>query len=261
LLDFAAFHSDFGLATPALTPAAHLFHRCSHGNGCEFGFEGSSMTTSIGPLIRVCLGIWAFSIGFAGYSADKAFAKRAIPDDNLAYPVLLKFKDGSSGSGFYLETIESLFLVTAKHVIFDPKTNKLQSSLDALSYPKEPKESGRNLISIDLEAVQKTRGIRVSQSEDVVAIKIGGVVTNSSTSDDKSASSSNPNPATPANISPPQDVLGTQPLKKAIAFLPGVTPKEVATSGFLAVSTDTIKQFDDVLVGNEVIMFGYPQRH
>jgi hypothetical protein len=54
-----------------------------------------------------------------------AEAMRAIPDDNLAYPVLLTLKGVGQGSGLYLNVNGKLYLVTAKHVIFDPKTGKI----------------------------------------------------------------------------------------------------------------------------------------
>ena len=47
---------------------------------------------------------------------------RAIPEDNLAYPVLLILKGGGTGSGFYLNTPTTQYLVTANHVIADDKS-------------------------------------------------------------------------------------------------------------------------------------------
>jgi hypothetical protein len=52
--------------------------------------------------------------------ANEATAKRAIPDDNLAYPILISLKAGSVssfGSGFCLDTSNATYLVTAKHVL------------------------------------------------------------------------------------------------------------------------------------------------
>jgi hypothetical protein len=49
-------------------------------------------------------------------------SNRALPDDNLGYPVLISFDGGVFGSGFYLDTSSALYLVTAKHVLFDPVT-------------------------------------------------------------------------------------------------------------------------------------------
>src|SRR6266446_2794544 len=82
-----------------------------------------------------------------------AEAQRAIPDDNLAYPVLIQRLDGAA-SGFYLNTATSMYLVTAKHVLFDPENNKLRSpQLVLTSYPRDPKDSGRNILLVDLLAL------------------------------------------------------------------------------------------------------------
>src|SRR5689334_10749840 len=82
---------------------------------------------------------------------------RAIPDDNLAYPVLLLYKNGGNGSGFYLSTTSEIFLVTAKHVIFEPITQRLNDiSMNLVSYSKDPNDPMSNVIALDLEVLQKT---------------------------------------------------------------------------------------------------------
>ena len=53
----------------------------------------------------------------AGY----AHARRDIPDDNLAYPVLFVSSVGTktkTGSGFYMNTDKSIYFVTARHVLY-----------------------------------------------------------------------------------------------------------------------------------------------
>lgn len=61
-----------------------------------------------------------------------AQAARQIPDDNLAYPVLLTLKTDSktfTGTAFYLRMTNRIVLVTARHVLFEPgvQTNKRPS--------------------------------------------------------------------------------------------------------------------------------------
>ena len=41
-----------------------------------------------------------------------------LPDDNLAYPVLLLTKGGISGSGFFYSKDDAFYLITARHIIF-----------------------------------------------------------------------------------------------------------------------------------------------
>src|ERR1700721_4474284 len=79
-------------------------------------------------------------------------AQRSIPDDNLSYPVLIQLPDGKA-SGFFLNTANSVYLVTAKHVLFTPPTGsppkpQLRSPITLLSYARDPKESGTNLMLV-----------------------------------------------------------------------------------------------------------------
>lgn len=55
---------------------------------------------------------------------------RAIPGDNLAYPIQITLENGSQGSGFYLHEENQGYLITAAHVLLNqdesPKSNKVQ---------------------------------------------------------------------------------------------------------------------------------------
>jgi V8-like Glu-specific endopeptidase len=170
---------------------------------------------------------------------SNAIAKRAIPDDNLAYPVLITLKNGSTGSGFYLNAVDTIYLVTAKHVLFDPDTKQLRDiALDLLSYSKDLTESKRNLLTLDISALNNAGNIKAHPSEDVVVVKIA-LVTPQQT-----------------KAEAPQEP-SAEKLQK-FSFLPGVTLKESALTGLLTVALEGVKTFDQVLVGNEVVMFGYP---
>jgi hypothetical protein len=67
-----------------------------------------------------------FAITISLCLLGNAHARRSIPDDNLVYPVLIMLNNGDTGSGFYLDTGTTLYLVTAKHVFFDPDTHTLR---------------------------------------------------------------------------------------------------------------------------------------
>ncbi len=173
-----------------------------------------------------------------------AASRRAIPDDNLAYPVLITLKNGSTGSGFYLDADKAVFLVTAKQVIFDPKTNTLNdTSLSLLSYPKEIDSSERNFLELELSILNRAVDIKSHPSEDVVLIKVATVV---------EVQSPKPNAVgeTPA---PSPSATRTQ-----ILLLPGVIGKQLSATGLVGVSLENVETFDHVLVGNEILMFGYP---
>ncbi len=157
-----------------------------------------------------------------------AEAQRAIPDDNLAYPVLITLKNGSAGSGFYLNTSTAIYLVTAKHVLFDPATQRLLDvAADLLSYSKDPADSTHNLLALDLSVLQNGGNIKPHPSEDVVVVKVFTL-----------------------NSSTVGTLMGSP--------IPGVTAKEQSKGGVLGVALDTVKPFDQVLTGNDVMVFGYP---
>jgi S1-C subfamily serine protease len=161
-------------------------------------------------------------------------AQRAIPDDNLSYPVLITLRSGGTGSGFYLNTGKAAYLGTAKHVFFDPATQKLRDvALDLLSYSKDPSDSTRNLFTLDLSVLQNGGNIKPHPSEDVAVIKVM---------------------STGENLKPA--AAGTN---ATLMFpVPGVTPREVAKGAVLDVALDTVKPFEQVPTGNDVILFGYP---
>lgn len=162
---------------------------------------------------------------------SSARAQRSIPDDNLSYPVLVQFPD-EQASGFYLSTGRSIYLVTAKHVLFDPATGHVRSGpMTLLSYPRDPKESGTNLIQVDTAALFQAGEITGHPVADVAVVRIGDIVT------------------TPTVKGP-----GTE----SIRLISGVTARTVTTSGLLSVGIDTIKKYDEVLVANDVLLFGYP---
>ncbi len=66
--------------------------------------------------------------------SSTAIARRDIPDDNLAHPVLIYSDNGVTGSGFYLTADKSIYLVTARHVLFNETISKLTSTLESQDY-------------------------------------------------------------------------------------------------------------------------------
>jgi hypothetical protein len=179
--------------------------------------------------------------------------QRDIPEDNLAYPVLISIQQGAglmTGSGFYVNAGDSIWLVTAKHVLFDeqtrrlfecgpdPKTNKkFVCPVQLLSYSMDSTDQTRNVIRLDMAALQSGGYIKPHPTRDVVAIKLF-------------AASAVP-PA--ANTS----ASGPTPVGK-ISGVPGVSVESTSRDGLLGVAIANLKPFNQVLVGNEVIEFGYP---
>jgi hypothetical protein len=168
-------------------------------------------------------------------AVGNAAAQRAMPATNLAYPVLITGKVGGAGSGFFLNTVEGVYLVTARHVLFNPDTHVLHdAAVDVLYYSRDISVTQPNIVTLDLSALNATGNIKAHVSQDVAVIKILSLAA----------------PSTPTN--------GTAGDRK-MSSLPGVTFKEhVESSVLVGVPMEAVRTFDQVLVGNEVRVFGYP---
>jgi hypothetical protein len=155
---------------------------------------------------------------------QEAESSRDIPDNNLAYPVLILTDKKLMGSGFYLNAQNSIYLVTARHVLFDPNSGGplFQRHILCRSYSSDPLDQSPNLLSLDLSALQTSGNLKRHATADVLAIRIG-------------------------NLSD-----GT------LQTIEGVEFKAFAKTDLLAVDLKGVKPFDQVLVGNQVFVFGYP---
>jgi hypothetical protein len=106
-----------------------------------------------------------------------------------------------------------------------------------LSPARDIQEEGRNLIELQVEQLNRQKLIRMHDTHDVVAILIGRLV-----------KSGKPGEETDRNTA------------RTIKFSDHVIVKSSTRSGIVGVNTaDTIKRFRDVLIGNEVFIFGYPR--
>jgi Trypsin-like peptidase domain len=197
------------------------------------------------------LRLLAVMLGMIPIATD-AIADRAIPEDNLAYPVLIVFP-GGTGSGFYLNANNAMYLVTAKHVLFyvDPisKKEKLRDGpVNALSYSKDRADSRRNILNLNLAALNAAGYIKSHATEDVAVIKVATILSQPVTDSPQQQK---------VEVLPPQNELPkVQP--RTISLLFGITFQEMAT-GIVGVDVSQgIKTFDQVGIGNEVVMFGYP---
>src|SRR5439155_25599728 len=101
-------------------------------------------------------------------------AARAIPDDNLAYPVLITVLPmGDTASGFYLNTGKSIFFVTSGHVLFGDDGKMKGASATLLSYPKDINDKGHIVLTLDLKKLSDGHHIRRHKSQDVAVVFIG----------------------------------------------------------------------------------------
>jgi Trypsin-like peptidase domain len=156
-----------------------------------------------------------------------AAAQRDIPDDNLGYPVLINLSNGGgSGSGFFINAKNFTYLVTAKHVLFNPANQLIAPHMDLVSYSPDPKDATPNLISADLGTLIAAGNVKYHQTADVAVVRLF------------------------------KHVL--QDGKNLAAPVPGVASRGSSRDGITGADLETLATFENVLVGNEIIVFGYP---
>jgi hypothetical protein len=144
---------------------------------------------------------------------------RFLPENNLAAPVLIALENGSSASGFFFQNETSTYVVTAKHVLFDKKTNKLwAANAHGIAYTQDLRSQLE--LRLNLEKLKSDQNIKCHQDADVAIIEI---------------------------IKDNATVSG--------AITEGITEEN---GGFVMLNTDYTTKYDDVLESNEVFIFGYP---
>jgi hypothetical protein len=156
------------------------------------------------------------------------------------------------GTGFFLNAVSAVYLITARHVLFneavrlDPNQSRpLQCKrAELLSYSKNPKEQQLNHFSVDLQALYQAGKIKGHSSHDVAVVQIARIVT------------ANPASAPSVPATAPQPANGSE--AQSIEMIPGVVLSPSAPSGILGVSWDTVEKFDQVLTANDVYILGFP---
>lgn len=153
---------------------------------------------------------------------------RNIPDDNLAYPIMIVINTGSSGSGFLLNTGASMFVITAKHVLFDEVANVRGASATLTCQTRDINDNSTTIFGIDLALLQANGNIFNHATKDVAAIKLATLVPQS------------------------DGTNNTIPLV-------GVTIYQHGNSQIVTVSAqNSVKKIDDVLISNDIFLYGYP---
>jgi Trypsin-like peptidase domain len=149
---------------------------------------------------------------------------RRIPDDNLAYPVLVK-AGNSSGSGFFLNADNGIFLVTASHVLYDQKSFSPHSpQVEITSYPKAELGHEKNVFLLDLVATERAGEIQSDFVRDITVLRIGARDTQ----------------------------IGH------LCIPPALNIVEISSEGLTGIGIEGVKMYCDVLIANDVFIFGYP---
>lgn len=180
-------------------------------------------------------------------------AQRALPDDNLAYPVLIILTDCKSNiaavkaSGFFVHADTDMYFVTARHVIFDESVRVqpgqvrplLCKKAELLSYSKNPKEREQNRFQLDLVDLNAAGRIKGHAAHDTAVVQLATLETGPN-------STAAPKPA------------GEPAKAHLMKPLPGVQVTSIAPSGTLSVDAALIKKLDEVLTSNDIYVLGYP---
>lgn len=172
---------------------------------------------------------------FMALMSSFAKAVRSMPDDNLAYPVFIQLHDGSTGSGFFLNSDKAIYLVTARHVLFEAHKAEARVSDPVLlsdmgtltSASKDPASEEKNIFQVDLKKLQKAGKIISVIREDAAVVQFGSL--------------QNPNQE------------GAR-----LMLVDGVKQMKHAKAGIVGVGPETLKKLEDVLIANEAFVFGYP---
>jgi hypothetical protein len=160
-------------------------------------------------------------------------AQRAIPDNHLAFPVLFT-TTSNFGSGFYLNTEDAVYFVTARHVIFNQQRGDLVAkSAQLLSHAADSKIDRDNLLTVDLTEMQIRGLIKSNPKNDAVIVKLGSFT------------------AVLPESFPPEHL-------RWFSFSEGVSVIRAAPGGMLGVAEADLVKYDNVIIGNDLFVWGYP---
>lgn len=165
------------------------------------------------------------------YISRKQLTMRNIPDNNLSYPVFIQLDNGGTGSAFLFDALKKRYLVTAKHVIFDARSQKLHGKSARITCQNDNVKSEQVFIfNLDLSKLALSKRIICHPSSDVCVIHLF----------DEEINSESPNYG-------------------RLVLVDGVTHHLGSDEGiFISISLENIILFDDVLVSNDVYLYGYP---
>lgn len=154
---------------------------------------------------------------------------RYIPENNLAYPVLIKMDKNSCGSGFFLSSNQSFYLVTAKHVFLNPGSKELLCDKEFVitAYSQDPSIKTPMQIVVQWDLVKTN--FKAHTTADVVIIKLGTIKVDPLTSEQK------------------------------VFFFPGVKIAILPKGASIVwVDEKVFKKYEEVFISNEIFVLGYP---
>ena len=161
-----------------------------------------------------------------------------FPQENIAAPVFISWtsepaKFANFGSGLLLLDQDSVYLVTAYHVLPKLQNGELGGTIAVTSYPTSLDVSGFDRVEIDLNELTKSSGLLSDQNNDVAAIRFAKVVGVNSGRDE----------GVPPSISP----------SSGVKFL------NIVDSGMSLFRPQDFVDSSSILIGNRIIVGGFPR--
>ena len=151
-------------------------------------------------------------------------SSQPLPYAALSTPVLITMTNGETGSGFYLDCSNHLFLATARHVLFEPD-GRLKSSEAILLSSAYSSGEGDVELKLHLGNLATNQQIRAHPLHDVAIVRLA---------------------------------LVTGISGKRFAFDTNVTALHYPKSGIATVGIDFMRRIGNVKAGEDVFVFGYP---
>lgn len=164
----------------------------------------------------------------AGLVSGPAGAQRFIPDDLLALPALISVSGTALGSGFFIGSAKATYLITARHVVYDAG-GALLPSVRVTAFAVESNDPTKFVIDVNLAALFRDDRLARDTARDVVVVQVGLVFDHPT---DKSL--------------------------QRIEWQPGVNSVSMPARGYLSAPMEKLRPFEEVLVSNQIVLFGYP---
>ncbi|WP_223608232.1 trypsin-like peptidase domain-containing protein [Chryseobacterium sp. OSA05B] len=155
---------------------------------------------------------------------------RNIPENNLAYPVLILIDNNSTGSGFlYTDTVKT-YLVTAKHVIYDSNTRMIIGKSAIITcQDSDPLSDQIFQYKLDFKELASNHKITISPNSDIGIIEVFDV----------------------------ENQEGSLSFKNTC--IKGVQKVRQSNNGSLiSVDPKAVGSYEEVLISNDVFLYGYP---
>ncbi|MEM1294376.1 MAG: trypsin-like peptidase domain-containing protein [Verrucomicrobiota bacterium] len=102
-----------------------------------------------------------------------------LPTETVAYPVMIHLEgDKGQGSGFFLLHEDSVFLVTARHVLLDDRGEFWSNSLSLFGFGMEGNAATSSRLAVDLKALDAMGELHVHEDWDAAILRVataGGI--------------------------------------------------------------------------------------